>query len=110
MNVRFRSRDAYDAAFMNMYAFIRMQERMAKQISEKAGREVKVGRYCDLSDSFHIYGKRIEDFKTRVADAISVKSTEDRTWTREEFESFSEGARERVLEKVKQHDAETATT
>jgi thymidylate synthase len=62
MNVRFRSRDALDAAFMNMFAFIRLQKHIADRVSELSGREVRLGRYTDISDSYHIYGSRHEFF------------------------------------------------
>ena len=65
MNIRFRSRDAYDASFMNCFAFIHILEYIANEVRKKMGGEVKIGRYIDESDSFHIYGKRINDFEER---------------------------------------------
>ena len=41
-NVRFRSNDAYKAAFMNMYAFIRLQQKIADRISELSGNSVRL--------------------------------------------------------------------
>jgi len=49
MHAIWRSRDAYNAAFMNMYALIHLQ----KNLAEKIG--VKVGQYIDFSDSYHVY-------------------------------------------------------
>lgn len=63
MNVRFRSRDAMDAAFMNMFAFVHLQKHIADEVSKRSGREVRLGRYTDMSDSYHIYGSRHEVFK-----------------------------------------------
>jgi len=59
MNTHWRSRDAFKAAFMNIYAITLLQENIAKKISEASGKNVEVGRYVDVSDSFHIYGSYI---------------------------------------------------
>jgi thymidylate synthase len=106
MNVRFRSRDAYDAAFMNMYALIHLQDRIAERVSRIAKRPVKLGRYCDVSDSYHIYGSRLKDFEGRVINLCSKRSFEDRTWTREDIKEMVEEAREMILEKVCKYDEE----
>jgi len=106
MNVRFRSRDAYDAAFMNCFALVRLQEKVAARISELSGKEIKLGRYVDESDSYHIYGHRIEDFKTRFIKQVQSRDLEDRTWTLEFAEPLFEEARPRIAEKIKQHDRE----
>jgi thymidylate synthase len=106
MNVRFRSRDAFDAAFMNCFAFIHLMERMAAQVGERAGREVKLGRYVDLSDSYHIYGKRREAFEQGFLAQVRTRSFEDRTWTREFAAPIFEEARSAIAEKVKSKDAE----
>lgn len=63
MNVRFRSRDALDAAFMNMFAFIHLQKHIADEVARRTGKPVRLGRYTDISDSYHIYGSRHEFFK-----------------------------------------------
>ncbi|MEN6550168.1 MAG: thymidylate synthase [Armatimonadia bacterium] len=104
MNVRFRSRDAYDAAFMNAFAFICLQEKLAKQIAEKAGREVRLGRYSDLSDSYHIYGRRQEHFKDNFLKQVAERNFEERTWTREFAEEIFAEARPKIAAKIRQHD------
>lgn len=105
MNVRFRSRDAYDAAFMNMWAFVALQESLAKRVSERAEREVKLGHYCDLSDSYHIYGRRQEHFENGFLKLVKTRIFKDRTWTREFAESFFEEARPGIVEKVRRQDS-----
>jgi len=63
MHTSWRSRDAYNAAFMNMYAMTMLQ----KMIADKIG--VKVGRYVDDSDSYHVYDrnfKNLEQFSSAV--------------------------------------------
>jgi len=106
LNVRFRSRDAYDAAFMNCFALIKLMERTANQIAERAGREVRLGRYLDESDSYHIYGHRLEDFRGRFLKQVANRAFEDRTWTSEFVEPMFEEARPRIKEKIKKHDDE----
>ena len=56
MNSHWRSRDLYKAWYMNVYALTDLQRIVAERISQKTGREVKVGRYVDITDSLHIYG------------------------------------------------------
>jgi thymidylate synthase len=63
MNAHWRSRDAYRAAFMNMFGLTCLQKYIADKISKKTGREIKIGRYVDISDSYHIYGESFHDFK-----------------------------------------------
>jgi len=104
MNVRFRSRDAYDAAFMNCFAFICLQEDLARRIAEKAGREVRLGHYCDMSDSYHIYGRRLEHFRTGFLKQVLDRSWEDRTWTRKDAAEIFALARPAIAEKVHQQD------
>lgn len=56
MSIDIRSNDAYKAAFMNMYAFTYLQARMAKRLSERLDREIKVGSYSHHANSYHLYG------------------------------------------------------
>lgn len=104
MNVRFRSRDAYDAAFMNCFALVHLMRDMAGRIADKAGREVGLGRYVDESDSYHVYGHRLEDFNKRFLGQVKSRSFEDRTWALEFAEPVFEEARPRIAAKVKEYD------
>ena len=104
MNVRFRSRDAYDAAFMNMWALICLMEEIAKKLSERYGSFVRLGRYMDQSDSYHIYGRRLDHFEDGFLKLIKDRSFEDRTWTREFAQPFFDEARPKIMEKVKEYD------
>ena len=105
MNVRFRSRDAYDAAFMNCFALIHFQEMVALGISKRMGEEIRLGRYVDESDSYHIYGKRLEDFKSRFLSQVLSRSFEERTWTRDFAEEFFREARPKIAEKIARQDS-----
>jgi|YelNatPaOPRAMG01_1025707.scaffolds.fasta_scaffold03258_16 thymidylate synthase len=63
MQTEWRSRDAYKAAFMNMYALTSLQQRITKKLEEKMGKEILVGPYVDFSNSYHIYGSYFKDFE-----------------------------------------------
>jgi len=105
MNVRFRSRDAYDAAFMNMYAFICLQEVIAARLAERLGKPVSLGRYVDLSDSYHIYGARLAHFADMFLRQIEKRSFEDRTFTRVDVADIIEEAKPAIAQKVRSQDA-----
>lgn len=104
MNVRFRSRDAYDAAFMNCFALALLQENIAEEVSRRTGRRILPGRYVDSSDSYHIYGRRIEDFEERFLSQVSQRTFEERTWTRAFAEEIFNEAREKIKRKISGQD------
>ena len=94
MNTHWRSRDLYKAWFMNAYALTDLQKKIAKQISEKIGKTVRVGRYVDISDSLHIYGSYFDNAKLEV-EKMRNTSYVDRAWesTHPAFEMMTEEAR-----------------
>lgn len=79
MNLHWRSRDAYKAAFMNIYAFTELQRLIADMIAEKSGEEVLVGKFTDISDSYHIYGNDFTDFKIRFLRSLKRRNFYDET-------------------------------
>jgi thymidylate synthase len=101
MNVRFRSNDAYKAAFMNIFALVQLQKKIAERISEISGKVVKVGRYCHIADSYHLYGSYFEEFKARFLGALEKRTFEERTMRYEDFREIMEAARPSILERVK---------
>lgn len=105
-NERFRSRDAYDAAYMNCFAFVHLIEGMAKRVGEIRGEEILVGRYVDESDSYHIYGKRRQHFEGGFLKLVKDRPFEERTWTREFAEPIFEEARPMIAEKIAKKDRE----
>jgi thymidylate synthase len=105
-NFRFRSRDAYGAAFMNLWAEVAFMEMCAGMLQARLNRPVRVGRLFDISDSYHIYGKNIAEFKERFFSEGAKRSVEDRTWTRAFAQPFFDEARPAILAKIAQHDAE----
>jgi thymidylate synthase len=81
MNTHWRSRDAFNAAFYNMYGLTELQKKMAEEVAVLSGKKVEVGRYIDISDSFHIYGHDIEQGKIEeFLNQIETMSFEQRVW------------------------------
>lgn len=83
LNTDWRSRDGYKAWFMNVFAITDLQRLIAQELSEHICLPVKVGRYCDKSDSLHIYGK---DFVGAggfegFLQSIKGKTMEELTWS-----------------------------
>jgi len=101
MNVRFRSNDAYKAAFMNIFALTRLQKIIADRIEELSGRSVRVGRYCHMADSYHIYGSSFYEFEKRFLGALEKRTFEERTIRYEDVREIMEEARPAILEKAK---------
>ncbi len=110
MNTDWRSRDLYRAWFMNAYALTDLQRTIAQRISEATGREVKVGRYCDKSDSLHIYGECFtpaeasksgttlaEEF-AREIEKMRTRPLEERAWPSDHlaFQAMVEETREKL--------------
>jgi len=103
MNIRFRSRDAYDAAFMNCFALVFLMDKVRGMIEEDAGFKVSLGRYVDESDSYHIYGHRLDDFSSRFIPQVLNRSFEDRTWTLEFAHEIFDQARPNIMEKIRRN-------
>jgi thymidylate synthase len=101
LNVRFRSNDAYKAAFMNIFALVQMQKRIAARVSEILGRTVQLGRYCHLADSYHIYGSYFQEFESRFLAALEKRTFEQRTMRYEDWREMMEDARPAILKKAK---------
>ncbi len=79
MNAHWRSRDAYKAAYMNVFALTDLQRMIAGRVAGRIGRAVRVGRYADLVDSFHIYGSYFGEFEGFLK-MVEKRTWEERTW------------------------------
>ncbi|MBN2579908.1 MAG: hypothetical protein JXB10_13045 [Pirellulales bacterium] len=101
MNVRFRSNDAYKAAFMNIFALTRLQGQIANRIGELTGKTVALGRYCHVADSFHIYGSNLAEFEARFLGAIEKRTFAERTMRYADVRDLMEEARPAILEKAR---------
>lgn len=62
-NIRFRSNDGFSANFMNQFGFIMFIKSIGDIISQKTGKVVKLGRLNWHADSFHVYGKDINNLE-----------------------------------------------
>jgi thymidylate synthase len=100
MNVRFRSNDAYKAAFMNIFALARLQRQIAARVSELSGAEVGVGRYCHMADSYHIYGSNLEEFQGRFLGALERRTFAQRTMRYDDVRDLMEEARPVIVAKA----------
>ncbi len=95
MNTHLRSRDAYKAAYMNVFALTDLERIIAERISAKIGKPVRVGRYADLVDSFHIYGSYFSEFEGFLK-MVEKRTFEERTWNSAYAEPMFAEARERL--------------
>ena len=100
MNVRFRSNDAYKAAFMNIFALVQLQQRIATRVAELSGQPVRVGRYCHLADSYHLYGSYFAEFQGRFLKGLEQRTFEERTMRYADLRELMEEARPAILAKV----------
>ena len=96
MNTHWRSRDAFKASFMNIFALTDLQRLIAERIAAKIGKTVSVGRYVDITDSFHIYGSYKDEFKNFL-NTVQQRSFEERTWTTEFALPFFEDGKKKLL-------------
>lgn len=80
MNSHWRSRDAYKAWFMNAYALTDLGRVVAERVSARLGRPVRLGRYVDISDSFHIYGSYFAEVEAEVAKMKAEPDYRRRAW------------------------------
>ena len=105
LNMRFRSRDAYKAAFMNDFAFIDLGKKLSERISELRDEEVKLGRFVDQSDSYHIYGSYFSEFFDGFIKLLFDRSNiAERTWTTEFARPFFEEAKPIIKKKIAEQD------
>jgi thymidylate synthase len=101
MNVRFRSNDAYKAAFMNIFALVQLQQRIAARIAALSGRPVAVGRYCHMADSYHIYGSYFKEFEGRFLGSLQKRTFEQRCLRYADLREMMDEAKPAILEKAR---------
>ncbi len=108
-NIRFRSNDAWGANFMNMFGFILFsKEVIADAVAAKTGQPVRLGRLNWQADSYHIYGKDIQDAKERLFDRLKTTAFEDRVYEfgDEMIREMYDEAEQDVIEKIAAYDAD----
>ena len=82
---------------MNVYALTDLQRIIAEKISQRLDKKVKVGRYVDISDSLHIYGKDLVDAEKEVQ-KMKESPFAERAWETDHpaFEMMTEEAKEKL--------------
>lgn len=107
-NIRFRSNDAWGASFMNMFGFIQFnKEIIAAGVTERTGKEVRLGRMNWQADSYHIYGRDIEQAREMLINRINELSVEERTFNFSDdfIKEMYDGAEPGIIEKIKNYDS-----
>ena len=105
-NIRFRSNDAWGANFMNMFGFIHFTGyAVADELEKRLGRRVELGRLNWHADSYHIYGKDLEDFRKRFFDR-QREPFEKRVYNffSPMIQEIYNEAEELILNKIKKYD------
>lgn len=108
-NVRFRSNDAWGANFMNMFGFIHFNRTaIAEEVSRRTGRTIELGRLNWHADSYHIYGKSLQEAKARLFDRLDSSAFEDRVYHFRDpmIRQIYDEARDKVLAKIREYDRE----
>jgi thymidylate synthase len=106
-NIRFRSNDAWGANFMNMFGFIRFnREIIADEVARRSGKDVRLARMNWHADSYHIYGKDIQQAREMLFDRIGIMPFENRIFNfNDEFiQQMYNEAEPRILEKIRRYD------
>lgn len=75
LHTSWRSRDAYNAAFMNMYAMINLQRSIADKLN------LKVGQYVDDSDSYHVYDRNFTQLDKFIETILHLRTIGKSPWT-----------------------------
>jgi len=108
MDVRFRSNDAYKAAFMNIFALVQLQQRIANRVGELTDKPVQVGRYVHMVDSYHIYGSYFKEFEGRFLGSLQKRTFEQRSLRYADLRDMMEEARPMLIEKARTMGEPTA--
>ena len=98
--VLFRSNDACKAAFMNAFALIWLQKKIADEL------DVKIGTYTHRANSFHAYER---DFEALDSFAMRYLQNEDLTYSYwDDWKFQMEEARDEIAAKVAELKGEEA--
>ncbi|MBD3392271.1 MAG: hypothetical protein GF418_09405 [Chitinivibrionales bacterium] len=106
-NVRFRSNDAWGANFMNMFGFVQFNKHIVAQgIADKTGRRVELGRMNWHADSWHIYGKDLNEAKQRMLDRLDDMAFGERTYDFHDafIQEMYTAAETMVTDKIAEYD------
>jgi len=110
-NMRIRSNDAWGAYFMNSFGLTMfVKELIADEISKRTGKEVKLARFNWHADSWHIYGKDIQQAKERLFNRLDNTKFENRIYNfyDPDIQEMYNEAEEVVKKKIIDFDAQKA--
>ena len=79
---------------------VQLQRLLAERVSRLSGRPVRVGRYCHMADSYHIYGSSFREFESRFLGALRKRTFEQRTMRYDSVRETMEEARPSILDKA----------
>lgn len=80
-NIHFRSNDSFKAFFYNAFGLIIFVKTfILDEIAKRTNRKIEMGRLCWMADSWHVYGKDIEELEKRLLDKIETTKFEDRVY------------------------------
>jgi thymidylate synthase len=106
-NIRFRSNDAWGAAFMNMFGLtmlIRLE--IANPVEESLGKPVKLGRINWQADSYHVYGKDIKALVQRVINNFKPLTEKVYYFYSPEVQEIWKEASSKIKDKIRKYDEE----
>jgi thymidylate synthase len=99
LNAHMRSNDAFKAAFMNMYAFTDLQRAVAERLTKELGREIRVGQYTHIADSFHIYGSYFAEFESFLK-TLEIRTFDQRVFSTEDVQDIIDEARQQIVKSL----------
>ncbi len=106
-NVRFRSNDAWGANFMNMFGFTQFNRQVvADAVAQRTGRRVELGRMNWHADSWHIYGKDIENARNMLFDRLDGMAFEERVYNFHDafIQQMYHDAESMIRRKIEEYD------
>lgn len=107
-NIRIRSNDAWGAYFMNSFGLTMMTKNLiADEIAKRTGRTVKLGRMNWQADSWHIYGKDLNQAEERLFSRVAKTDFLDRVYNfnDEMIQEIWKESEAKILEKIKVESA-----
>lgn len=96
MNTHWRSRDLWKAWFMNAFALTDLQRVIATYVEDELEEPVRCGRYVDISDSLHIYGKDMNEKFDAEIEKMKTHSYRERAWDSFILEDIFNEVREKL--------------
>jgi len=106
-NIRFRSNDAWGAAFMNMFGLTHLiRSEIANPVEKELSRPVKLGRLNWQADSFHVYGKDIDALVQRVIKNFRPFEEKVYSFHDPDIQEIWNESTAKIKEKIQKYDEE----